>query len=234
MASLGEKLRVAREARNLSISEVSEQIHIRSVYLQAIEEENWASIAAPVYVRGFIRTYARFLGCDPEEAVAQFNAIGSSAPAPEEPSRGGSSELSTQRRWVWVAGGVLIFLVLYVGYNYYQLQVATQAVIMAEASAAPVSPAPLASQDHHRVPGLDEGRKIGIKVKERSWLRVVVDDRTLMEGVFDPGIEREFPGRTAVVRVGNAAGVDIWVNGKDVGTLGQEGGVMERTFNLAQ
>ena len=57
----------------MSLSDVAEQIRIRSLYLAAIEDENWNAIGAPVYVRGFLRTYARFLGLDPEEAVAAFN-----------------------------------------------------------------------------------------------------------------------------------------------------------------
>ena len=61
-------MRAAREARRLSLSEVAEQIHIRALYLQNIEEEDWRAIGAPVYVRGFIRTYARFLGLDPARA----------------------------------------------------------------------------------------------------------------------------------------------------------------------
>ena len=73
MPALGERFRAAREARGLSLSDVSEQIRIRSVYLAAIEEENWSAIGAPVYIRGFLRTYARFLGLDPEEVVAFFN-----------------------------------------------------------------------------------------------------------------------------------------------------------------
>ncbi len=73
MPALGEEFRSAREARGLSVSDVAEQIHIRSVYLAAIENEEWASIGAPVYVRGFIRTYARYLGLDAEAAVARFN-----------------------------------------------------------------------------------------------------------------------------------------------------------------
>src|SRR2546423_15235098 len=103
---------------------------------------------------------------------------------------------------------------------------------MAEASAAPMSPGSL--NEPGRSPAPEEGRKIAIKVTQRSWLRVIVDGRTLMEGIFDPGIEREFPGRSASVRVGNAAGVDIWVNGKDVGTLGRQGEVAERTFQLSK
>src|SRR5579863_1701764 len=80
--ALGQRFRAAREARGLSLS--------------AIEDESWSTIGAPVYIRGFLRTYARFLGIDPEEAVAAFNRTlppppqslpGREAEAPASPSR---------------------------------------------------------------------------------------------------------------------------------------------------
>src|ERR1700726_2981092 len=74
VSALGEEFRGAREARGLSLSDVAERLHIRSVYLAAIEDEDWHVIGAPVYVRGFLRTYARFLGLDPEACVARFAA----------------------------------------------------------------------------------------------------------------------------------------------------------------
>ena len=82
--ALGERFRAAREARGITLSQVADQIRIRSVYLAAIEEEKWSTIGAPVYVRGFLRTYARFLGLDPEGAVAAFNrTLPAPAAAPE-------------------------------------------------------------------------------------------------------------------------------------------------------
>ncbi|MGB6951982.1 MAG: helix-turn-helix domain-containing protein, partial [Candidatus Cybelea sp.] len=84
--NLGERFRAAREARGLLLSDAGEQVRIRSVYLAAIEEENWKAIGAPVYVRGFLRTYARFLGLDPEEAVAAFNRTQPEPPAPSAPA----------------------------------------------------------------------------------------------------------------------------------------------------
>ena len=84
MAALGEEFRRAREARGQTISDVAERLHIRSVYLTAIEDEDWAAIGAPVYIRGFMRTYARYLGLDPEAAVARFTDV----PAP--PARDGA------------------------------------------------------------------------------------------------------------------------------------------------
>src|SRR5476649_2385656 len=82
VSALGEEFRSAREARSLSLSDVAERLHIRSVYLAAIEDEDWHVIGAPVYVRGFMRTYARFLGLDPEAAVARFTSIVPAAAAP--------------------------------------------------------------------------------------------------------------------------------------------------------
>lgn len=86
MPALGERFRAAREARGLSLSEVSETIRIRSVYLAAIEEERWTAIGPPVYVRGFLRTYARYLALDPEEVVSDFNAATEPPPSTESES----------------------------------------------------------------------------------------------------------------------------------------------------
>ncbi|MFY9884277.1 MAG: helix-turn-helix domain-containing protein, partial [Candidatus Cybelea sp.] len=83
--ALGERFRAAREARGLSLSDVAEKLRIRALYLAAIEDERWNAIGAAVYIRGFLRTYARFLGIDPEEAVAAFNRTQPAPPAATAP-----------------------------------------------------------------------------------------------------------------------------------------------------
>ena len=95
MPALGERFRAAREARGLTLSDVAEHIRIRSVYLAAIEEENWTAIGAPVYIRGFLRTYARFLGLEPEEVVAEFNSQASAPPPPVPAAPGAPREPPT-------------------------------------------------------------------------------------------------------------------------------------------
>ena len=121
MAALGEEFRSAREARGLTLSEVAEQIHIRSVYLNAIENEEWTAIGAPVYVRGFIRTYARFLGLDAEDAVARFNQA---APADRQTTTIGTivddRERSGPSLWAILGTIVAAALVLFVAWEYWQ------------------------------------------------------------------------------------------------------------------
>ncbi len=123
MPALGDRFRTAREARGLTLSDVADHIRIRSVYLAALEEEKWSVIGAPVYIRGFMRTYARFLGLDPSEAVADFNTATGTAPptAAEIPqpgavAQGPSAPSQSLRPLLWIAGAVAVVLLALVVY----------------------------------------------------------------------------------------------------------------------
>lgn len=69
-AEMLRNLRDTRVLAGLSLSDVERDTRINRVYLEAIEEGRFQDIPAPVYARGFVRSYARYLGLDPEEAVA--------------------------------------------------------------------------------------------------------------------------------------------------------------------
>lgn len=69
-AALLRNLRDTRVLAGLSLSDVERDTRINRVYLEAIEEGRFQDIPAPVYARGFVRSYARYLGLDAEEAVA--------------------------------------------------------------------------------------------------------------------------------------------------------------------
>lgn len=64
MPTVAEQLRAAREARNLSINEVAEITKMRTDHIRALEEGNFDVFVAPVYIRGFARTYATLLKLD--------------------------------------------------------------------------------------------------------------------------------------------------------------------------
>jgi transcriptional regulator with XRE-family HTH domain len=241
LPALGERFRAAREARGLSLSDVSEQVRIRSLYLAAIEEDNWKAIGAAVYVRGFLRTYARFLGLDPEEVVAAFNREveppGAASPAAPLPSRVERSS-KPGSLLLWIAGIVAVLLVAFVAYNALTMRrpgpVAAQASAVPEATpAASLSPGVAGSAGPSATPSPPGGaRSLALVLSEASWLRVVVDGSVSIEGTFPAGTSKTFHGKSALVRVGNAGGVEIFVDGKDVGKLGKPGDVAERSFTL--
>jgi cytoskeletal protein RodZ len=243
MSALGDEFRSAREARGLTLSDVAEQIHIRSVYLNAIENEDWQSIGAPVYVRGFIRTYARFLALESEAAVAQFNQTipverpaHANLPMQDERERSGPSP--------WALIGVVIALALsaFAGYEWWSFSQGSSAGTVSVATAAPapsVTPVaqpaapPAGSQAASPGPTLPNlHHALEIRLTQRSWLRVSVDGATQLEGIYPAGTVRTFTGKLADVRVGNAGGVKITVDGRPPATLGKEGDVVEHRFVL--
>jgi len=258
MPALGERFRAAREARGLTLSDVSEQLRIRAVYLAAIEEENWPAIGAAVYARGFLRTYARFLGLDPEESVAAFNASSGAAPASTAPAPTAAEPppaIAGPRQGlspvIWVASLIAIVLVAYVVYNAMTLSRPATSVgdagIAASASPLPsntpgpgatdiaaagasASPSGSASPSASASPG--GPNTLELHFTSASWLRVSVDGGASIEGTFPAGTVKTFHGKTAVVRVGNAAGVEAFVDGRSVGVLGKAGDVVDRTFTL--
>ncbi len=67
---LGELLREARLQRALTLAEVERDTRINRDYLEALESERYELLPAPVYARGFLRSYARHLGLDEEQALS--------------------------------------------------------------------------------------------------------------------------------------------------------------------
>ncbi len=71
MVEIGQLLRQTREAKELSLADVEAQTRIRQRYLSALESGDWDEMPNPVATRGFLRTYATFLGLDADDLVAQ-------------------------------------------------------------------------------------------------------------------------------------------------------------------
>ncbi len=73
--SLGEKLRAAREERGISISEVAEQTRISALYLESIENDDYRPLPGGIFNKGFVKSYARFIGFDEQEALDDYSRI---------------------------------------------------------------------------------------------------------------------------------------------------------------
>src|SRR5512144_3137747 len=74
MSTVAEQLRHAREARNLTVQEVADITKIRTDHLRALEEGNFDVFSAPVYIRGFVRSYSSLLKLNVPEVMAALDA----------------------------------------------------------------------------------------------------------------------------------------------------------------
>lgn len=108
MNSLGLYLRGLREAKGMSLDDISRSIRVGRRHLEALEEDTLAELPAPVFVKGFIRAYCEYLECSPDHALALYReTTGEPAPAhgPLRPLQ------STRSRR---AGPLVISIVLFV------------------------------------------------------------------------------------------------------------------------
>lgn len=101
MPTIAEQLRTAREAQKLTVYQVAEVTKIRTDHIRALEEGNFDVFPAPVYIRGFVRSYAAMLKLDMPQVMATLEGELSRTEKFSEPP-----PLSNQPR------GVLDFLML--------------------------------------------------------------------------------------------------------------------------
>lgn len=101
MPTVAEQLQHARKTRHLTIEQVAEITKIRGDHLRALEAGNFDVFSAPVYIRGFVRTYSTLLKLDVPQVMAALDSeLGQSAKFAEPPPLSGRSR------------GVLDFLML--------------------------------------------------------------------------------------------------------------------------
>lgn len=72
MTPLGETLQRARQSKGVTIEDAERVTRIPRKYIEALEVENYGILPAPVYARGFLRSYASYLGLDPKELLPFF------------------------------------------------------------------------------------------------------------------------------------------------------------------
>lgn len=252
---IGDALRGARVERGLSLVELQGRTKIRAKYLAALEEERFADLPPYPFARGFLQTVALELGLNPEPLVAQLAASmpGAEAPSAERWQRLDGAVVPavppsrTRRLMASIALVVVVLGTALAVYFAQQLRrfgepesvaappIPAQATSPAQPAAGeppapPATPAVAATPAPEPVPS-GQGVVVDLRASGLSWVLVVVDGTRVFEGFVTDGTVRRWQGGSAVrIRVGNAGVVALTANGKDLGTLGKPGEVVDHTF----
>jgi cytoskeleton protein RodZ len=83
MGGFGDRLKREREMRGITLDEITESTKISRRHLEALEGEHFDQLPGGVFNKGFVRAYARFLGLDEDQAVADYSAASNEQPQPE-------------------------------------------------------------------------------------------------------------------------------------------------------
>ncbi len=109
--SPGARLRVAREARGLSIEEVSDRLRLNAALVLAMEQDRLALLGPPVFARGHLRNYAALIGVPEKEVMAACEA--DELPEPSFlPALDLQPKGRHRARWVWPLAAVMLAIVI--------------------------------------------------------------------------------------------------------------------------
>lgn len=248
---IGEQLRAAREARGLPIEALVAVTKIRQEYLEAIEEERLGDLPPRAFARGYVRSYALALGLDPEPFVEAFDRT---TPIEVRATRLGGAEVpirpahpaSPLRRMLTLlalavlVAAVVVGVVAYVQVRQFEASRASPPPEQpaAPAPAVPAAPVPTTPEPPApeppapSAPAAAQGVTVEAATSAPCWVRVTADGRQAFQGLLRAGERRTWRAERAIVlRIGNAGGIALTVNGRALGPLGRTGEVVERTFS---
>jgi len=238
-SSLGAQLRGARESRNLSLRELSDQTRIARRYLEAIEEDNYKELPGGIFNRSFVKAYAKAVGFSEAEAVSAYTKV--AREHGEEPD-----ELPTSRQHsrIYMDGDTarspvvtallslvilaIISLGIYAGLHYYQRRnadaVATQPAqptTTTETNSAvntQMPPAPNPAAAANPIAPAANGFNVQIRANgEGVWMRTRVDEESSSNGILAADQVKDFkPAERLVVEYSKsrAKSLEITINGR--------------------
>lgn len=249
MENLGSFLREKRKSKGLSLEQVSEEIRIKLFYLEALEEEKYELLPAPLYKRIFLKAYADFLGLSFEEILNKFSVEGakvrekeetfSAAPVKKEvqasePVSGRKGKIN-YNSWLVLAGillGVVIILLFIMHQQLYKYDKDTR-IWTKEARLGPALPVPdtgksesrpAKREESQKIPSQPEGMTLRLEGLDRTWAMVIGDGDTLFTGFINNGMQVEYKAQDYFkLTLGRAWLVKCYLNGEKLKSFGPKG-----------
>jgi cytoskeleton protein RodZ len=216
-APIGERLRVAREAKGLSLDDVARQTRIPIRHLDHIEREEWDALPAITYSVGFVRSYANMVGLDGAALGAELRDqlgvarnAGASSTAYYEPA----DPARVPPRWMAIAAALLAILIV-VGYLLWRSHAVGDADAVGPTSAEipPPTNAPPARQGAPPPAPVTANGPVTLTATEDVWVRIYEahSPKSLFQGTLKAGQAYQVPataqapeirtGRPNVLRV---------------------------------
>lgn len=274
MDTLGEYLKREREGRGITLEEAAKTTKIRKTYLQAIEDGNF-NIESPVFMKGFLKSYAQFLGLNITDILERYDREIHPEKAGEVKEEIKKPTPPVKYGRYLIAGILILSLLVIIAVTSLfkskepapiEIKPAPQPQIFKETTAmanrtthamlttareklfkpmttivVPIKPVmktlttpalpvkPIVMAHTTEKPG--KKYTLVISAKEITWLRITVDNGSPKEVLLKKGESATWSADQKITVVaGNAGGVDLTLNGKRLGSLGEPGKVASKVL----
>ena len=253
---VGTEIKRARIAQGLYIPELVYRTHIRAAIIEAIEANDFSKCGGDVYARGHVKALGGALGLDTDALLVAMPA--DDLPLDVTGATGGAdsvniwaldrrSRVPSEMR-TWMVLGLIAVVVIGALIWQSRSRSSTESLAAAtttttptvsasaspSASSAP-SGTPTATASSTATPANNPAGTLTLQLRSTalSWVRVSNQSGVLFEGTLHSGDSKTFASNSDVnLRIGNAAGIALIVNGSAMGALGASGQVYDHTFTV--
>lgn len=226
MESLGEYLRRERESKGLSLKDISEKTKIGINYLKYIENDQFEKIQGEVFVKGFLRLYASSIGLREEEVLEKYYILYKGKEKEDTDQTVVKERHLRLPSWLW-AIPILLLAVLF-------FKILPQKKVHTPLPPKKVNTSTKPELSPILSPAVSQELILSIEAIEETWIKVLIDGKEVREILLKSGDRVTFNAeKNFGLTIGNAGGVKINFNGKELEPLGPRGKVI-RNFVLSR
>ena len=233
MTSIGAALQSERLHRGLSLEQVAAETKIRIHLLEAMEFDHFDLLPRGLLARSFLRQYAHIVGLNEDEIIASFNqqCDGFPDPFPERLPEDHSWHLPHAPQVLWVLASVLACTGAYTLWREKQptsLEISSAVKLRPETVSSSIIRA-LPVEERASEPVQDsntQSMRVAFRATEPVWLSIKSDGALTYRGTLEGQQSKEFDAYSKMtVVIGNAGGLEVLLNGRPVGPIGERGEV---------
>lgn len=221
LPGFGAQLKAAREARALSAADVAAKLKLSARQVEALEAEDFSHLPGEVFLRGFVRNYARLVEVDPELLIAPIDAQATVSEIITAPSAGVAFASSPMHRWVLLPLlGLALFLLL-VALLYHWLRQGEDRLLNDQtapsAVLSPLPEAPLPSEPLAAPPPQGDGQTVMPPQADAGLSAAPATPNVLPDPASLPATQAAAPAEAAIPPAGDRhvlrfdADHDAWI-----------------------
>lgn len=217
--SSGAKLKKRRQELGLSLEEVQKKTKIHLNILKAIEGDSLTGLN-PIYLKGFLKIYCKFLGVDPRDCIPDYKET-QARPlnvivTRDVKSAGGRVDFLKATGKKYRKTLVFILIIILVSFGLYNLG---KAISSRSKAHPPVKAKPVVKKAESA-----SGIRLAIRARENCWVDLKADGRVIFRRVLEKGRFETWQAKDRIeLSLGNAGAVELEVNGQRFLNLGRRG-----------
>jgi hypothetical protein len=228
--TIGTQLKKAREKKQVSIGEAYQHTRILPEMLSALEEDNFARISNPIYLKSFLRKYSSYLGLNPENILNEYNSLKTkeSLIVPESIAVDEKSsarkidieQIAKASKVIFKSILIVLLLILFIKTTGWVKHKFLSWRMARAKQVEQAMPAKLIEQQNVLIPQ-NEKLILSIKTTDDVWIELRLDGNIIFKNVLKGGSEEEWQAdENFELWTGNAAAMNVTLNGHNLGSPG--------------